>query len=103
MPPILRSLTEDIACYFTLRGSFTQDGASRNDYADAYKEAMDVLLKISEGDIALTLTDGSIVPALASGRILSSNEGYTPIFGRDEPTNWNRDSDEVADTEAARS
>ena len=63
---------------------------------------MEVLQKIAEGDIQLTYTNGSIVPALASGRMLSSAEGYTPIFGRDDPENWERDENEVTDTEAAR-
>lgn len=101
VPPVLRSLSEDIACYFAIRGSFTQDGASRNDYADSYREAIEVLERIADGTIPLTYTNGSIVSAI-SARIDSSSEGYTPIFGKDEPEDWDRDSDEVSDQDTAR-
>ena len=101
VPPILRTLTEDIACYYALRSSYTQDGASKNPYLDAYKSAMDMLADLAKGEIKLADTSGSLV-AVRSSRYLSDKEGYTPIFGLDDENEWKRDPDEVSDQEAAR-
>ena len=102
VPPIMRTLSEDIACYFTVRASHMRDGASRNEYADDYLRALDTLEKIEKGDITLTYTDGSAVATRSTGRFLSSEENYTPIFGRDDPKDWERDADEVDDQANAR-
>jgi phage gp36-like protein len=101
VPPILRTLTEDIACYYALRSAYTQDGASKNPYVDAYKVAMDSLDDIAQGKIKLADTSGSLV-AVRTSRYLSDKEGYTPIFGLDDQNEWKRDSNEVSDQEAAR-
>jgi len=101
VPPILRTLSEDIACYYALRSAYTQDGASKNPYVDAYKVAMDTLNDIADGKIKLADTLGSLV-AVRPTRYLSDKEGYTPIFGLDDPNEWKRDEDEITDQEAAR-
>lgn len=102
VPPLCRSLAGDIAAYYAIRSGFTSDGLQRNAYLDDYKEAMETLKAIGEGKMALTYTDGSIVPVNASGRILSSTEGYSPIFALDDPDEWKRDQDEIDDQEDAR-
>lgn len=102
VPPVLRTLTEDIACGYALRGSFAQDGASRNEYPESYFAALDMLKQIEKGEIILTNTGGSVVPTLATGRMKSSSENYTPIFGLDEPKQWKRDANEISDQESAR-
>lgn len=102
VPPVIRTLSEDIACYYALRSSFTQDGMSKNPFYEAYKVAMETLEKISKGEIKLADTAGSLLATQASNRYLSSTEGYTPIFGRDDPTDWQRDQNEIDDQEAAR-
>lgn len=102
VPPLLRTLSEDIACGYALRGSFAQDGASRNEYPESYFAALDMLKMIQSGQIVLTDTGGSVISTRANARIISSSENYTPVFGLDEPTDWQRDSDEIADQESAR-
>ena len=103
VPPILRTLTEDMACYYAMRGDFNQDGKVKNAYLDDFKMAMKTLEAIGKGDQALLYTDGSQVPAIAASRFASSTKNYTPIFGLDKATDWRRDPDEVADTEDLRS
>ena len=102
VPPLLRSLARHLAIYYAIRDGFTVDGLQRNAYLDDYKHSMEVIDHLREGQRKLTLTDGSLVPVNTSGRILSSTEGYTPIFGRDDPTKWVRDQDEIDDTADAR-
>lgn len=101
VPPILRTLAEDIACYYALRSSYTQDGASKNPYVDSYKTALDTLEDLASGKIKLADTSGSLLAVRAS-RYLSDKEGYTPIFGLDNQKQWKRDEQEEADQEAAR-
>lgn len=103
VPPLVRAITEDIAVYFTIRGTLNQDGKVRNVYLDDYKLAMNTLQKIADGELALFDTSGTAVDALSSHRFLSSTQNYDPIFGNDDAKSWQRDADEIADTEARRS
>lgn len=102
VPPLVKTWAEDIATYYALRATYTQDGHITQGYTDAFKRAEDQLVSASKGDITLILSDGSAVPTRSSSKILSSTEGYTPIFGRDDEADWKRDSDEVTQTETDR-
>ena len=102
VPPLLRSLAEDIACYFSLRGSYVQDGQNRQEYMDDYKQALETLEKIEKGSIKLTLTDGSAVPTAYASRFSSNTKDYTPIFGLDDETAWGVDADLLSAQEDAR-
>jgi phage gp36-like protein len=102
VPPILRTLTEDIACYYAMRNSFSQDGKTKNPYLEEYKSAIDILDSIAKGITALTYTDGSEVPAQSTNLFKSTSRNYTPIFALDEPSEWRRDPDEVVDTDSLR-
>lgn len=101
VPPIVRTLSEDLACYFAVRSAYTQDGQNKNQYFTEYKEAMKTLDLLQKGDMNLAYTDGSDVP-INSQRYISSTENYTQIFGIDDPMNWKVDPDQVADQENAR-
>ncbi len=103
VPPLIRAITEDIAVYYAIRGALNQDGKVKNVYLDDYKLAMTTLAEISKGSLALFDTSGAAVDALSNNRFLSSTEGYDPIFGNDNPPSWQRDADEIADTDARRS
>lgn len=102
VPPILRTISEDIACYFAVRSAYTQDGQNRNQYFPEYREAMKTLESIRKGDIKLGYTDGSLVAVNTSARYISSTENYTPVFGTDDPENWKVDDDLVKDQSNAR-
>lgn len=102
VPPLVKTWTEDIATYYALRATYTQDGGIQQGYVDAFKRAEDQLLAAAKGDITLVLSDGSLAPTRSSTKLLSSTEGFTPIFGRDDEINWKRDDDEVSQTESDR-
>ncbi len=103
VPPLLTSLTEQLAAYETIKSSTWMDPKQKNAYLDEFRKANDILKGLMEGTIKLTYTDGSLVPVNSTMRFKSSTDGYTPIFGRDDPRSWERDENEVSDTEASRS
>lgn len=103
IPPLLRTLSEDMACYFAIRGAYTQDGQNTNQYFPEYRKAMETLEAIKNGQIQLAYTDGSLVSPVSSSRFLSSTENYTPIIGLDDPELWKRDNDEIDAQNSARS
>jgi len=101
IPPLLRKLTEDIAIYHVIKATgYRAD--DRNEYLDDFRGAIETLDAIKMGTTKLTYTDGSVVPQLTSQRFLSSKTGYTPIFGLDDQTEWERDANEIADQSSAR-
>lgn len=103
-PPLLRSLAEDIACLFAMRGATTQDAQIKNENVAMFKGSYDMVQEILQGKqtLALAYTSGAQVPRRTGSLFLSSSEGYTPIFGLDDATLWDRDADEVDDQEDAR-
>lgn len=101
-PPVLRTVAEDLACYFAVRSAYTQDGQNKNQYYPEYKTAMQLLEDIQKGVIKLALTDGSDVPSVSNNRFISSTENYSPVFGTDDPENWKVDADLVKDQQDAR-
>lgn len=101
-PPELRRLAEDISCYYLIRASNYQSGQRKSEYLEEFKSALDYLKLISDGEKNLTYTDGSVVQPLSSNHFVSDKTNYTPIFGLDDPDQWQRDEDEIADQEADR-
>jgi phage gp36-like protein len=102
VPPLLRSLAGNIAAGYAIRNGFSVDSIRRNQYLDDYKHSFELLAKLGSGELKLTLTDGSLAPVNSTGRFLSNTENYTPIFGLDDPSQWDRDEDEIDDQEDAR-
>ena len=102
VPPLVKTWTEDIASYNALRATYAQDGQIRQDYVDAFKSAETQMMNAAAGGIVLILSDGTFAPTRQTTRLLSTTEGYTPIFGRDDETAWKRDDDEISDTETER-
>lgn len=103
VPPDVRHMSEQIACYNIIKSSTYQDVKQKNPYLDEFGTALERLKMYTEGTLVLTYTDGSLVPTLSNSIMLSSTENYTPIFGRDDSKSWQRDEDEITDTENSRS
>ena len=102
VPPMLRTLAEDIASWYAIRGSYVQDGGRKQEYLSSFEIAADTLKDLRDGKIKLAYTDGSEVPP-RSARFLSSTDGYTPVFGLDAPESWAVDEDQLDDMSSARS
>ena len=102
VPPDVRHMSEQVACYNIIKSSTYQDPKQKNPYLEDFKNVFERLKMYSEGTLVLTYTDGSLVPTLSNTLMLSSTEHYTPIFGRDDARNWQRDEQEIEDTENSR-
>jgi phage gp36-like protein len=53
VPAIIKSLAEDIASYFVIRGLYSGKMPSTNEWIDKYKEAIKTLEKIAEGTLQI--------------------------------------------------
>ena len=102
VPPIIRSLSEDLASYYTIRASYVQDGERKNEYLVAYESAMEMLKEIRDGKMPLAMTDGSLLTQNTTGRYKSSTENYTPIFNLDSEEAWDADPDQIEDITSER-
>lgn len=90
-PAIIKSLAEDIASYFIMRGLYSGKSPSINEWIDKYKEAIKTLEKIAEGTLQI---EGI---TLKVGTIQSTTKDYKPTFDERDETCWNPDPDKLED------
>lgn len=102
IPPLVRSLAEDIACYMYIRSTYVQDGERENVYLDSFKEAKETLISITEGKIQLVNTAGANITPLSSSRYKSSTINYVSIFELDDDKNWDLGNERATDIADAR-
>lgn len=102
IPPILRTLTEDLTSYYVIRGSYVQDGERKNNYGEYFKEAIKILEQIRDGKMPLALTSGAIVPHVTAGKFKSSTQNYAPTFDEGNPEKWDIDPDKEDDIQSAK-
>lgn len=102
VPPMAREISFDLAAYWTIRAFSTRDWPNKNELLEDYKEVFDLLKMLEEGDLALALTDGSILAQATTSLISSNREGEAPIFDVDEPTAWQVDQNRLDDIEASK-
>jgi len=91
LPDIIKSLAEDIASYFVMRGLYAGNTPSINDWIDRYKEAKETLKSIASGT---TQIEGITVEV---NEIQSTTKGYKPTFDERDETYWNIDSEKISD------
>ena len=90
-PAIIKSLAEDIASYFVMRGLYSGKSPSSNEWIEKYKEAKETLKNIAEGtkrieDIAVDV-----------GAIQSSTKNYKRTFDERDETCWGIDPEKLED------
>jgi phage gp36-like protein len=101
VPPVLRLLTEELTIYQVLmRTGYRAD--DRNEYANDYKAAKDMLKMLADGEMQLTDTNGTVIPQITSTKILSDKTNYGPIFGLDDEKSWAVDNQQLTDIAAER-
>jgi phage gp36-like protein len=90
-PAIIKSLAEDIASYYVMRGLYSGKMPSTNEWIDRYKEAKETLEKIANGILQM---EGIIVDM---GAIQSSTKDYKRTFDERDETCWGIDSGKIED------
>jgi len=102
VPPLAREISFDLAAYWTIRAFSSRDWPNRNEMLEDYKEVFETLKMLEEGDLALALTDGSII-AQDTTTIISSNRiGQGSVFEVDDPVNWRPDKDRLDSLDGSR-
>jgi len=95
LPAIIKSLAEDIASYFVMRGLYAGNTPSINEWIDRYKEAKETLKSIANGT---TQIEGISVDV---NEIQSTTKNYKPTFDERDETNWGVDTDKLDDLDDA--
>ncbi len=91
LPAIIKSLAEDIASYFVMRGLYSGNTPSINAWVEKYKEAKETLKAIAEGTLQI---EGITVDV---GAVQSSTKDYKRTFDERDETNWKTDPDKLED------
>lgn len=103
VPPLVVTLTEDIATFYCFRSFFTQDNQNYSGYLDNFKDANDTLKEIQKGDIDLIDPSGNLVSereisAGSDDADISSNvTDKQPFFDVDDAEDWDFNSDLLDD------
>ncbi len=98
VPPLLRAISEDIVAYYTYRSEFSGDNQNDNEWTDKFKDALEDLNEIREGDMDLINTAGSLIGERESSvvdMIESNTMDYAPTFGEDDVKSWVVDNDKL--------
>jgi len=90
-PAIIKSLSEDIAAYYVMRGLYSGKTPSINVWIDKYKEAKDTLRDIADGTKQI---EGITVDV---GAVQSTTKDYKRTFDERDETNWKTDPDKLED------
>ena len=101
VPPLARTISFDIAAYYTIRAFSSRDWPNRNAMLEDFGKAFDTLKMIEEGKMKLALTDGSLIGPLSTfAQTNRTNED--PVFDLDDPTQWAVDQNRIDDMSNSR-
>ena len=105
IPPLVRSLGEDIAegLYYMRSSRGGKESIQRG--TDLVKDAKETLKMLQEYDISLSDTAGSLVPEGANSdyQVDCSTSDYHDTFDLDTGSSWAIDNDRLEDIESYRS
>jgi len=84
-PPILTTLSCDLTIYRLMtRRLFSGEQQNRSDWPEKYKESMELLEELADGNLQLVDSGGIVVqPTVGADIAWSSTQGYTPTFNED--------------------
>jgi hypothetical protein len=105
VPPLLQTLSEDIAAFYTFRSVYSGDNQNFNEWLSKFDEAMTMLNELRDGDLHLVNTTGSLIEERSSSTaafVDSNTKDYTPTFGEDSSLNWEVDPDKLSDLSDSR-
>lgn len=106
VPPFIRTIAEDITCYYTMRSFYSQDAQNKNEWVEEHKNnALEFLNEIQKGDIDLVDTSGSAVPVQEDeivDQVSSNTMNFQPFFDIDDSLEWKFDEDQEDNISANR-
>lgn len=97
IPPLLTSISEDIAAYYTFRSQFSGDNYNINEWVEKYQECIQKLDEIRNGDMDLVDTDHNLIGGSSTTLTIQSNtDTFTPTFDEGPVLDWSVDGDKYA-------
>jgi phage gp36-like protein len=106
VPPFIRTIAEDIVCYFIMRTYYSQDAQNKSEYLEEFKDkALEDLDAIMEGKIDLVDTSGSAVPMQTeeiTDQVSSNTQKFQPFFDVDDTLEWKFNDDLLDEIDANR-
>ena len=107
IPVQVREEALALSVAYTYRWHYPPDNINRNEYYESFKDdennAIENLKAIGNGDMKLTLTDGSLVAVSSNLRGARSNtQDFQPVFDLDSVTAWKPDDDYLDEVKNAR-
>lgn len=102
--PLITTIATDLACYEILaKRMFTAGQLKDSPWPGRFKEAMETLEKISDGEIPLVDTAGTLIPGRTDvDRVWSNTMGYSPTFNEGPVINQRIDPDKLDDIQDAQ-
>jgi len=102
-PPLLVSISTNMAAYYTLRRLFTRDRQNKSDWVDEFKDrATSMLENLMDGKLELVTSSGTTITRNANEEAWSNTMGYTPTFSELDETLAIDDEDKLDDLKADR-
>jgi len=98
-PPVIETISTELAAYFVMRTLFTQDSQNKNEWITTFKECIKQLDMIAEGSMAVLDSAGAQL-AFSGDPVTSDTKDYAPVFNMDEIENQGIDpdlTDDIAD------
>jgi len=105
VPPLLKTLSEDIASFYSFRSFYGGDNQNINEWIEKYQEALNFLDEIRDAKIDLVDENGNVIPerdTTASTVISSNTKDYQSTFDEDDVLNWKTDQDKLTTIEDNR-
>ena len=98
IPPIIKSISQDISMYYLLRRIYTQNKKDENPWVDEWKMAIDMLDELASGEMILVDNSGAVISARTDQTQIWSNvTDYKPAMDHRGPE-WQRvDPDRLQD------
>ena len=98
VPSLIRSCSEEITAWFVYRSEFGQSNRRVSKHEYEYRDAMDWLDSIFNGELSLVDTSGSLVNEMSTtsqSLVDSNNIDYQSFFDEDDVFKWKVDSDKL--------
>lgn len=97
-PPIIETITTDLAAYEILRRLFTAQRMNNSEWPDRFRDADKLLQELADGKAEIVTASGTVLQGRNDvAEIWSSSENYLPTFHEGPIGTQVRDSDKISD------
>lgn len=97
IPPIIKTITQDMTQYMIQRSIHTADHPTVSDWTERFLDARALLDSIAKGETSLVNSAGTVVSAITTQKGVEStdSEDFKPVFDVRDPLSWRIDPDRI--------